>query len=192
MVVGTTTGKSRAWTLTPILLLVYSVQPISAYASSRALGDGFDKGGVTLDLQAADYPADRFLKGKPVLPTFQGGNAWAATFRTRIHDSVELGPNFAGRYIVVEMGCGTGCLTALLVDGENGNILDLPLGGEAHYQLSMTYSVNSRLLQAVWMDVSSENSNECIAQAYLISDGEFDLLEEASFTVPEFGHCSPY
>lgn len=139
----------------------------------------------------ADYPAKTPLRASPAMPAFSGEDAWAKLFRTRIQDAVQAGPNFAGHYSVIKLGCGTGCLVALLIDLEDGDILEMPLGGEAHYQLRLTHRIESRLLRAVWMDVVTDEYDVCIARDYVIAGDMLILLGEYRFKIQRFGHCSP-
>lgn len=44
----------------------------------------------------------------------------AGSFRTRLREGLAEGVNFAGHYIVVGWGCGTGCISGAIVDARNG------------------------------------------------------------------------
>lgn len=146
----------------------------------------------TPELKFADFQPERFHSGKPVLPGFKGDDEWARTFRTRIKDGVEEGPNFAGRYTIIEIGCGTSCRFGVLVDASNGDVLEFPLGGEENYQLEMTYTVESTLLKAVWKDTPSGNYETCVKQDYGLEGNQLKLLAESKYTVQEFGYCTAY
>jgi hypothetical protein len=50
-------------------------------------------------------------------------NRDAASFRTRLSDGLKAGVNFAGRYMVVTWGCGTGCTNGAIIDTRTGNVL---------------------------------------------------------------------
>jgi len=66
------------------------------------------------------YPADVYA-GKPA-PLNLRSHRMARTYRTRIREQLhEQGINFAGRYTIVVMGCGTGCSITAIVDARNGN-----------------------------------------------------------------------
>ena len=99
----------------------------------------------------ADYPTKIYLKGKSVLPKMTGS---VAHFRTRINNGMQAGPNFGGHFTLIEIGCGSSCIFAFLVDARDGRVVDFPLGGEENYQLQMKYGIDSTLLQAEWMDTS--------------------------------------
>src|SRR5436190_805590 len=49
-------------------------------------------------------------------------NPDARTYKTRLIHGLEGGVNFAGHYIIVGWGCGTGCTNAAVIDTFNGNI----------------------------------------------------------------------
>ena len=46
----------------------------------------------------------------------------AGTFRTRLNNGLREGVNFAGHYIVVGWGCGTGCISGAVIDARNGRV----------------------------------------------------------------------
>ena len=46
----------------------------------------------------------------------------ARAFRTRLTDGLRGGVNFAGHYVVVGWGCGTGCISGGIVDARNGRV----------------------------------------------------------------------
>src|SRR3954451_8378561 len=43
-------------------------------------------------------------------------------FRTRIREGATKGPNFAGHFTVVSWGCGSGCLSFVVVDAASGKV----------------------------------------------------------------------
>lgn len=74
-----------------------------------------------------EYPTKMYLKGKPVPPKFAGS---AAQFKTRIRNGMKSGSNYGGHFSLIEIGCGTSCIFAFLIDGRDGRVVDFPLGGE--------------------------------------------------------------
>jgi len=55
----------------------------------------------------------------------------AKQFKTRILEGYKTGEvNFAGHYIAIYFGCGAGCIMGFMVDVNDGEIYDLPLGEE--------------------------------------------------------------
>jgi hypothetical protein len=47
-------------------------------------------------------------------------------YRTAIKETVAEGVNFAGQYVVVDWGCGTGCEEFVIVDAKTGTVYDPP------------------------------------------------------------------
>ncbi len=63
------------------------------------------------------------LKGKPApvnLSSYKG----AKTYRTKLKEGAQAGPNFAGHYTIVSYGCGTQCQDNWLIDAKTGKILN--------------------------------------------------------------------
>jgi hypothetical protein len=61
-------------------------------------------------------------------------NPKAKLFRTRITEGYNLEKtDFAGSYITIIWGCGTGCIDGVMVDIRDGKVYDLPLGEERAY-----------------------------------------------------------
>ena len=50
-------------------------------------------------------------------------NRDANSFRTRLSSGLRGGVNFAGHYVVVGWGCGTGCISGAIIDARTGNVL---------------------------------------------------------------------
>lgn len=90
-------------------------------------------------------------RGAVQYPDFAGRDKAYAQFRTRITKEMRTGPNFAGRYAIVEIGCGTSCQFAIVADVSTGRLYSFPYGGEAYYMLGLTYRVKSNFLTAKWV-----------------------------------------
>ena len=82
------------------------------------------------------------------------GDAAARTMRTRLSEALAGGVNFAGHYIVAGWGCGTGCISAAIIDARNGDVYwPLPLyalgvwyDGQNYADEPVSYRKNSHLL----------------------------------------------
>src|SRR5262245_17699393 len=82
----------------------------------------------------------------------------ADAFRTRIRDGAKAGPNFAGHYTGVTVGCGSGCMSFVVVDAVTGRvfyvspfaILGLPYEGTAEGRdyRGLVFRIDSSLLVA--------------------------------------------
>ena len=143
----------------------------------------------------SDFQPETYYLGASVLPDFNGRDKKFGNYRTRIRDGVLNGVNFAGRFSVVEIGCGTHCRFALVVDVSNGKVFTFPYGGEEQYELGLIYSTDSRLMRATWKEPywtadQSKDTTTCISQDMLWSGSDFEIVSERSFEIKKFGSCS--
>ncbi len=140
------------------------------------------------------YPPSQVISGSITLPDFQGRDRWARMFRTRISDAVSAGPNFAGHFTVVEIGCGMSCRLAYVVDAASGQVFRFPYGGEEQSELGLIYASDSRLLRATWKAPYWEDVDKffdkCISQDLLWSGKDFEILHEERFEIASGGYCS--
>jgi hypothetical protein len=116
-----------------IFVVFLLVLPIWTYADSNNFE--LDSGTIT----AADIPQDapKFQKygvtevfeGKPATPKVNSSPEFK-NMRTRIRDIAKTGPNFAGHYTLIFVGCGAGavCLPAI-ADAKTGNLYSSDLLG---------------------------------------------------------------
>ena len=102
----------------------------------------------------SDHPVEQVFKGqaaKPVLIT-----PFQKRFRTQIRHQATSPPNFAGHYRIVQWGCGSSCVSIVIVDLETGAVYSPPfsvLGYAAPYKYEggddeLEYRVSSGLLVA--------------------------------------------
>ncbi|WP_262568854.1 hypothetical protein [Agrobacterium tumefaciens] len=78
----------------------------TSYKQENAVGAALNSAFKRPDLSS--YPAQGRFSGKTVMPDFRGRDREFNSFRTRIRDGMRQGPNFAGRYTLIQIGCGTG------------------------------------------------------------------------------------
>lgn len=109
------------------------------------------------------FPARSRFSGKTVLPDFRGRDRAFNSFRTRIRDGMRKGPDFAGQYSLVQIGCGTGCSFVIVGNNKTGRPANFPRGGENNMYLDLSYSLNSRLLAAQWLDY---DQSRCILEYF--------------------------
>ncbi|MBM2294120.1 hypothetical protein JQX09_19515 [Sulfitobacter pseudonitzschiae] len=143
----------------------------------------------------ADFPPERYYSGPSVLPDFNGRDKNFRSYRTRIRDGAVSGVNFAGRFSVVEIGCGTSCRFAFVVDVSNGKVFTFPYGGEEQYQLGLVYSTDSRLMRATWREAywtadQSKDTDTCISQDILWTGSGFEVVSERAFEIKKSSYCS--
>ncbi len=158
----------------------------AAIGAGQALGLWAGVAGA--EARFEDWPATEALGpgAGPVLPDFAGRDAWAREFRTAIRDGMAGGPNFAGRWSVIEIGCGTGCRFAYLVDHATGRVLPFPYGRGEKNQMEIEEEVGSRLLRVSWL----ESFELCRAQD-MVWDGErFTVVDDRTYPPRDFA-CAP-
>ncbi len=133
------------------------------------------------------YPTAPGASGRPPkMPSFGGREKEFAAFRTRIKTGMRQGPNFAGRHSVVVIGCGTGCVFAVVGDNETGRLVLFPRGGEDNPGLQLTHRVDSSLMSAQWTDPNE--GDKCVREYFSLADGRFELLDRT--IVGERDACS--
>ncbi len=103
----------------------------------------------------AQYPSETIYKGKIAAVDLESAPD-ARRFRTRLREGAKKGPNFAGHYALVELGCGTSCATLAVVDVKNGHVFfpefspvgfpSLEEGNHLMDQYGISYRKDSRLL----------------------------------------------
>ena len=88
------------------------------------------------------------------------------------------GPNFSGRFSVIEIGCGTSCMFAFVGDVATGKIVKFPYGGEEYYEMKLQYVLDSTLLRITW----SSDDLTCSQQDLVFDGTTFQVVEETSFS----------
>jgi hypothetical protein len=71
-----------------------------------------------------DYPVRERYTGPAHAPVLATRDARA--FRTRLREAAREKPNFAGRYVVAEWGCGTECVSGAIIDAKTGRVTMIP------------------------------------------------------------------
>lgn len=68
----------------------------------------------------SDYPAK--IETARIRSIDFARNPEARMFRTRLTEALKNGVNFAGRFILATWGCGTGCISGAIIDGQTGKV----------------------------------------------------------------------
>jgi hypothetical protein len=71
-----------------------------------------------------DYAVPLKFYGKPAIPLHN--SPYSKTFKTKIREAVEDGPNFADHYTLALWGCGSSCVMFSIVDAVDGRVYDAP------------------------------------------------------------------
>lgn len=101
---------------------------------------------------ASDFPVQGRFTGKTVFPDFKGRDREFNSFRARILEGMREGPNFAGHYTLIQIGCGAACSFAIVADNQTGRPASFPRGGENNIYLTLDYSRDSRLVAVQWLN----------------------------------------
>jgi len=123
----------------------------------------------------ARYPAPAPYKGKPAPPKLTTRSQ--RKLRTVLRQGAQKGPNFAGRYTIVEWGCGSNCVVFAVVDAANGNVYDRdmpPTNGQ--YLCGLSYKLESKLFV---VEKSSTPNGNCEAQHYTWNGSRFVPVPDA-------------
>ena len=132
----------------------------------------------------ADHPVKERFTGKPALPDF-ANNKDARRYKSRIREGAKQGPNFAGKYTIIEWGCGSQCQSFAIVDAKTGAIYSPPFTSS----WGLLYRLDSNLLIAD--PVSSEALANGNVPAWLVTgfytwDGkQLNKIAESSSRVTE-------
>ena len=89
------------------------------------------------------------LNGRFKMPSF-AGDPDHAHYKTRLVDAANEGVNFGGHFALTQIGCGTQCNFAMAVNGNTGQVIDFPIGGEDYLEMSLAFRPDSSLVKAYW------------------------------------------
>jgi len=121
----------------------------------------------------AQFPVAHIFHGKAAFPQFSGRDRPLRQFRTRIRKGMAAGPNFAGEYSVIQIGCGTECSKVLIASNRTGQVFSFPKGGETDGPLTVKFHVTSRLIASQWGDYETDS---CFREAFLWKGTSFRSL----------------
>lgn len=130
---------------------------------------------LTASAAAVAIPSPSHAQQVPVYrgvvkyPDFAFRDKAYAYLRTRIIEEMRTGPNFAGRYAILQLGCGTGCSSVLVADVSTGRVYDFPYGGEIYQMMTLTYDVKSNFITAKWVN----EQNKCMADDMMWTGSRF-------------------
>lgn len=119
-------------------------------------------------------------RGAVQYPDFTGRDKDYSTFRTRIRNEMMTGPNFAGRYAIIQLGCGTGCRFVFAADLSTGKVYDFPYGGEEYSMLDLRFNVKSNLVTAKWIANGRCLSDDLVWNGYRFSSENRRVLGDSS------------
>ncbi len=153
-----------------------------------------------------DYPVHDLFRGAPVAPKIV--TPLEHLYRTRIREGVKkgwgvdregkedvAGPNFAGRYIIVQWGCGSPCMKMVVVDASTGEVFPPPIsagsrgnqaftlrlsitGDSAPWPPKIEFHLSSRLLIAKATPCLKPLPSPPYTYYFLLERNEWHLLTE--------------
>jgi hypothetical protein len=119
-----------------------------------------------------DYPSVDAFSGKPAAVVLASAR-YGRTYRTRLRNGAQMGPNFAGAFTVVTWGCGSSCQVNVIIDARTGALSQQALRTEN----GLDFRRDSRLLVADPMRPGGPPLERCaycgVPAAYEWIDGHF-------------------
>jgi len=142
--------------------------------SDRENPDLYQRYRITMEeyRTSGKYQVSSMYRGR-LAPLDEASHSDARTYRTALNKAMKEGVNFAGKYTVVTVGCGTGCQIHYVVDRESGKVLDKVQGSAG-----ASYSPDSQLfiLDAPDSTLNYAECPDCEPQAFEFTDGKFKRL----------------
>lgn len=120
-------------------------------------------------LRFEDYPVASVYTGEARLPDFAGRDRAFRQYRTRIREGMGEGPDFAGEFSLIQIGCGTGCSRAFVASHRSGKVFEFPRGGEENLLMQFSRRLESRLLILQW---GSYRDDACVIEYFEWTGGE--------------------
>lgn len=112
-----------------------------------------------------------------------------ANYRSAITKGWNSQPTLDGRWVIIRMGCGTGCTINLAGDHETGQIHDLGIGGEGMPMLELKFDDSSNRIFAQWEDFESDT---CQRGSYIWTGTQLEATAPINITPrPAWGSCPP-
>ncbi|WP_439882483.1 hypothetical protein ACSX1A_04805 [Pontibacter sp. MBLB2868] len=153
-------------------------RPVKMPVSGNENPELYDRYRITMEdyHKSGDYNVTNIYRGR-LAPLDENSHTDARTFRTALQEGMKNGINFAGKYTVVTVGCGTACQVHYVVSRENGKVLD-----KLQSSIGAKYSANSRLFIINPPDstINYKECNYCTPEAYVFEEGKFKKLKHPS------------
>ncbi len=147
-------------------------------AALLVMANGAELRGSSAPPRFGEYRVGEVYRGNAATPILHG--SFQEKFRTAIKREGKLPANFAGHYRIAEWGCGTSCVSFVVIDLQSGSVEDGPFrllsyavrrkyeGGDDELE----YRVSSRLLIAR----GCPEDRNCGTYYYLWTGEHFDRL----------------
>jgi hypothetical protein len=115
---GSLTANSRRCTTRVVCAIAFALASNIAERSAAADASRDTR------LRFEDYPVAPQAGATPVAPRLDSPRA--RRFRSVLREEAANGPNFAGRYTIVQWGCGASCIEWAIVDARSGAVRFAP------------------------------------------------------------------
>lgn len=134
----------------------------------------------------SEYKVNHVYDGPFRKPDFKGRDRAYRHYRTYISEAAEEGPNFAGKYAIATMGCGTGCFLAYIVNTQTGQVIsELPIDGNTNNSADLAYHLNSRIILTSYPIMA--DSIVTVYNKLLFNGKRFELLQ-SSYAIEDACH----
>jgi hypothetical protein len=122
----------------------------------------------------SDY-AVKSYSTKTKLPDFSGRDAQFRVYRTLIREGMTEGPNFAGSFTIISIGCGASCNYRFIGNNRTGEVFEFIRGPRNNnFNLELNYNLDSALIISQWSD-----GKKCIREYFVFKDSTFDLIKSS-------------
>ncbi|MFD2512398.1 hypothetical protein ACFSRY_00850 [Pontibacter locisalis] len=149
---------------------------IETPVSDRDREDLYQRYEITMEeyQQNSSYDAGDIYRGR-LAPLDESSHIDAGTYRSALQQGMKEGINFAGRYTVVSVGCGTNCQLHYVINRENGKVMD-----KLQSSIGAKYSPDSRLfiINPPNASINYEECLDCAPEAYVFEEGKFSKVSE--------------
>jgi hypothetical protein len=125
----------------------------------------------------AAYPAQMYT-GERLMPDFNGAEREFRVYRTRLTQGAAQGPNFAGQFALVQIGCGAGCNAIYQIDLARGSVTEITFAPSV---VEIDSRADSALLKARWF-IQPQTSNgtwSCHYENFVWRDDRLNSLDQA-------------
>ncbi|WP_125185174.1 hypothetical protein [Botryobacter ruber] len=122
----------------------------------------------------SDFKVEEKYTGE-LAPLDEKSHPEATRYKSALLKGMEAGINFADKYTVVTVGCGTACQYHYVVDRQTGKVTD-----KIQSSAGARYSVNSRIFIINPPDaaINYEECTYCTPEAFVIENGKFRRISE--------------
>ena len=141
----------------------------------------------TLPFKFSSYPTETYLTGKIKYPYLKERSLGLGLQVEHVREEFKKGPNFAGRYSVITIGCGSECVDVVMYDLSSGARINFPFSQEdvdvKHmYSLSVLSRRDSdMLIIKSFYGTTGEEASNCTFEGLVYKRGRFESLGKKSF-----------